>query len=102
VVYAIRTKRKEGLLKRATYKLFYRVLHQLASIDIPVDAGDFCVMDREVVEVLKVMPKCSQFVRGLRSWAGFRQVGVAYERSVQQAGAPKYTFAKLLDLGVIG
>ena len=82
VVYAIRTKRKEGLLKRVCYKLFYRLLRWLASIDIPVDAGDFCVMDRTVVEVLKAMPERTRFVRGLRSWSGFRQVGVAYERSL--------------------
>ena len=95
VVYAIRTQRKEGLLKRACYKLFYRLLRRLASIDIPVDAGDFCVMDRMVVEVLRAMPERTRFVRGLRSWAGFRQVGVPYERSSRHAGAPKYTLSKL-------
>jgi glycosyltransferase involved in cell wall biosynthesis len=102
VVYAIRTKRKEGLLKRVCYKIFYRVLHGLASIDIPVDAGDFCVMDRAVVEVLKAMPERTRFVRGLRSWSGFRQVGVAYERSSRHAGAPKYTFSQLVRLAVTG
>ena len=102
VVYAIRTKRKEGVFKRACYKLFYRVLRRLASIDIPVDAGDFCVMDRAVVEVLKAMPERTRFVRGLRSWSGFRQTGVAYERSSRHAGTPKYTFPKLVRLAVIG
>jgi dolichol-phosphate mannosyltransferase len=102
VVYAIRTKRKESLLKRACYKLFYRVLRRLASIDIPMDAGDFCVMDRAVVEVLKAMPERVRFVRGLRSWSGFRQVGVPYERSWRHAGTPKYTFSKLLRLAVTG
>ena len=102
VVYAIRTKRKEGLLKRASYKIFYRVLRWLASVEIPVDAGDFCVMDRAVIDVLKAMPERTRFVRGLRSWSGFRQVGVAYERSLRHAGAPKYTFSKLLRLAVTG
>ena len=102
VVYAIRTKRKEGPLKRVCYKLFYYGLRRLASIDIPVDAGDFCVMDRAVVEVLKAIPVRTRFVRGLRSWAGFRQVGVAYERAARHAGAPKYTFAKLVRLAVTG
>jgi dolichol-phosphate mannosyltransferase len=102
VVYAIRTKRKEGLVKRASYKIFYRVLHWLGSVEIPVDAGDFCVMDRSVVEVLKAMPERTRFVRGLRSWSGFRQVGVASERSLRHAGAPKYTFSKLLRLAVTG
>jgi dolichol-phosphate mannosyltransferase len=102
VVYAIRTKRKEGVLKRACYKLFYRVLRRLASIVIPVDVGDFCVMDRVVVEVLKAMPERSRFVRGLRSWSGFRQAGVAYERSSRHAGTSKYTFPKLVRLAVTG
>jgi dolichol-phosphate mannosyltransferase len=102
VVYAIRTKRKEGLFKRVCYKLFYRVLRRLASIDIPVDTGDFCVMDRTVVEVLKAMPERTRFVRGLRSWSGFRQVGVAYERSSRYAGASKYTFSQLVRLAVTG
>ena len=102
VVYAIRTKRKEGLLKRVSYKLFYRVLHRLASLDIPVDAGDFCVMDRSVIEVLKAMPERARFLRGLRSWSGFRQVGVAYERASRYAGSPKYTFSKLVQLAVTG
>ena len=102
VVYAIRTKRKEGLLKRVSYKIFYYVLHRLGSIDIPVDAGDFCVMDRTVVEVLKAMPERTRFVRGLRSWLGFRQVGVAYERASRHAGASKYTFVKLIRLAVTG
>jgi dolichol-phosphate mannosyltransferase len=102
VVYAIRTKRKEGILRRACYRLFYRVLRRMASIDIPVDAGDFCVMDRAVVEVLKAMPERTRFVRGLRSWAGFRQTGLAYERSARYAGIPKYTFPKLVRLAVTG
>jgi polyisoprenyl-phosphate glycosyltransferase len=102
VVYAIRTKRKEGLLKRACYKIFYYVLRRLASIVIPADAGDFCVIDRAVVEVLKAMPERVRFVRGLRSWAGFRQVGIAYERSARHAGAPKYTFTALVRLAVNG
>jgi dolichol-phosphate mannosyltransferase len=102
VVYAIRTKRKEGILKRACYKLFYRVLRRLASIDIPVDVGDFCVMDRAVVEVLNAMPERTRFVRGLRSWSGFRQTGVAYERSARFAGTPKYTFPQLVRLAVTG
>jgi polyisoprenyl-phosphate glycosyltransferase len=101
-VYAIRTKRKEGLLKRACYKIFYRVLRWLASVEIPMDAGDFCVMDRAVIDVLKAMPERTRFVRGLRSWSGFRQVGVAYERSLRHAGASKYTFSKLLQLAVTG
>jgi dolichol-phosphate mannosyltransferase len=102
VVYAIRTKYKEGVLKRACYKLLYCVLRWMASIDIPLDAGDFCVVDRSVVEVLKAMPERTRFVRGLRSWAGFRQVGVTYERSSRHAGVPKYTLSQLVRLAVTG
>ncbi len=102
VVYAIRTKRKENLFKRTGYFLFYRILSKLSTIDIPLDAGDFCVMDRSVVEVLKRLPERTRFVRGLRSWAGFRQIGVAYERDARYAGEVKYTFRKLVQLGING
>lgn len=102
VVYAIRTKRKEGLLKRAGYWLFYRLLKAVSNLDIPLDSGDFCLMDRKVVRVLRRMPEQVRFVRGLRTFAGFRQVGLAYERAARAAGNPKYTFAALLRLAVDG
>ncbi|RMG83481.1 MAG: glycosyltransferase [Bacteroidetes bacterium] len=103
VVYAIRTKRKEGLHKRFAYKLFYRLLDWVSDIDIPLDSGDFCVMDRKVVHALvHEMPEQNRFVRGLRAYAGFRQIGVAYERSERAAGEPKYTFRKLVNLAVDG
>ncbi len=82
VVYAIRTKRKEGVLKRCAYKLYYRLLASLANIAIPVDSGDFCVMNRRTVDALNAMPERSRFVRGLRSWIGLRQIGLPYERQV--------------------
>jgi dolichol-phosphate mannosyltransferase len=102
VVYAIRTKRKEGWLKRTAYAGFYRVLRAVSAIEIPLDSGDFCVMDRRVADVLRSMPERSRFVRGLRSWSGFRQVGVAYERQARQAGEVKYTFTKLVRLALDG
>ena len=102
VVYAIRTKRKENLLRRLCYKLFYRILGRLADINIPYDAGDFCLMDRRVADLLKSMPERNRFVRGLRSWAGFRQIGLEYERSARAAGEAKYTFRKLFRLAVDG
>jgi glycosyltransferase involved in cell wall biosynthesis len=102
VVYAIRTKRKENIFKRTGYFLFYRILKRLSTIDIPLDSGDFSVMDRSVVEVLKKLPERTRFVRGLRSWAGFRQIGVAYERDARFAGEAKYTFQKLVQLAVNG
>jgi dolichol-phosphate mannosyltransferase len=102
VVYAIRTKRKEGLLKRTCYKLYYRILKKVAVLDIPLDAGDFCVMRADVVDAINRLPERNRFVRGLRSWVGFRQTGLAYERHARYAGKPKYTFAKLLKLATDG
>lgn len=102
VVYAIRTKRKEGLFKRICYRLYYRLLKKLAVLDIPLDAGDFCVMRAEVVDAINRLPERNRFVRGLRSWVGFRQTGLIYERRARFAGEPKYTFAKLLKLAADG
>jgi dolichol-phosphate mannosyltransferase len=102
IVYAVRTRRKEGLLKRACYKVYYRLLASLADIRIPLDAGDFCVMNRRAVDALNALPERSRFIRGLRSWVGLRQTGLAYERQARAAGTPKYTFRKLLQLGLDG
>ena len=102
VVYAIRTKRKEGLLKRVCYRVYYRLLKKLAVLDIPLDAGDFCVMRGEVVDAINRLPERNRFVRGLRSWVGFRQTGIAYERQARFAGEPKYNFRKLLKLAIDG
>jgi len=102
VVYAIRKNRKEHFVKRLSYKLYYRILGSLADIDIPYDSGDFCVMDRRVVNMLNAMPERNRFVRGLRSWVGFRQIGLEYERSARAAGTPKYKFRRLLKLAIDG
>ena len=98
VVYAIRTKRKEGLFKRVAYHVYYRLLKHLATLDIPLDAGDFCVMRGDVVRAINQLPERNRFVRGLRTWVGFRQTGLAYERAARYAGEPKYTLRKLLRL----
>jgi len=102
IVYAIRKKRKESLLKRTAYKAFYRSLQVVANIDMPLDAGDFCLMDRRVVDVLIALPERNRFLRGLRSWVGFTQTGVEYERQARLAGAPKYTLRKLMGLALSG
>lgn len=103
VVFAVRTKRKEGFFKRIAYKTFYRTLGLISDINIPLDSGDFCVMDRKVVDVLnKEMPERSRFVRGLRAYAGFKQIGITYERQARHAGEVKYTFRKLLKLALDG
>jgi dolichol-phosphate mannosyltransferase len=102
VVYAIREHRKEGWLKRTAYTLFYRMLQRIANIRIPLDAGDFCIMDRRMVDLLNGMPERNRFVRGIRSWVGLDQVGLAYERQERYAGEPKYTFRRLLYLALDG
>lgn len=104
VVYAVRKFRKEGFLKRIAYATFYRALKNLASdLEIPLDAGDFCLMDRKVVDVLnKDMPEQKRFLRGLRAFAGFKQVGLSYDRPERAAGKSKYTFNKLLKLALDG
>ncbi len=103
VVYAIRTKRKEGFLKKAAYSTFYRMLAAISDIDIPLDSGDFCVMDRKVVDtIVKDMPEQIRFVRGLRAYAGYKQIGVTYEREERAAGEVKFTFKKLVELALDG
>ena len=103
VIYAIRKNRKEFFLKKIAYKIFYRLLSIISDIDIPLDSGDFCVMDRKVVDVLNVqMIEQNRFVRGLRAYAGFRQIGVEYDRAERAAGEVKYTFKKLVKLALDG
>lgn len=102
VVYAVREKRKEGPLKRMAYFLFYRMLRKIANIDIPLDSGDFCLMDRKVVDAMLALPEKNRFLRGLRSWVGFRQTPLRYERAARHAGEPKYSFSKLLRLAMDG
>jgi glycosyltransferase involved in cell wall biosynthesis len=102
VVYAIRNNRKEGWFKRSAYNIFYRLLQHVASIEIPLDAGDFCIMDRKVVDILVGMPERNRFVRGIRSWVGLDQVGLAYDRESRYAGNSKYNFTRLLYLALDG
>ena len=103
VVYAQRTQRhREGWFKRYTAFAFYRLLKHLADVDIPIDTGDFCLMDRRVVEVLNAMPERNRYIRGLRAWIGFSQTAVLFERDPRFAGAVKYTFNQSLGLALNG
>lgn len=102
VVYAIRGKRKESWLKRTSYAAFYRLMQRVANIEIPLDAGDFCIMDRRVVDLVINMPERNRFVRGIRSWVGLDQVGVEYERAARHAGETKYSFGRLVTLALDG
>jgi polyisoprenyl-phosphate glycosyltransferase len=102
VAFAIRAQRKEHLLKRACYSAFYRGLDWVADIKIPLDTGDFCCFTGEVRDAILRLPERNRFVRGIRAWVGFVQVGVPYEREARFAGAPKYTFRKLVQLAFDG
>ena len=103
VVYAIRTQRKEGLLKKAAYHVFYRLQRALSDVPIPVDSGDFCLMDRKVVDTLNhLFPERIRFVRGLRAYSGFAQTGIPIERDTRAGGEPKYTFRTLFHLAMDG
>jgi polyisoprenyl-phosphate glycosyltransferase len=103
VVYAQRTKRvREGWFKRLCAFAFYRILKHLADVDIPTDTGDFCLMDRQVVDLLNQMPERNRYLRGLRAWVGFKQTAFKFDRDSRFAGEVKYTFAKSLGLAING
>lgn len=103
VVYAKRTKRNgETLFKKWSASLFYRVLRASTEISIPVDTGDFRLMDRRVVEELKRLPENNRFVRGLVSWVGFRQTAIEYERDERLAGETKYPLKRMIKLCLDG
>lgn len=102
IVYAVRKIRPEGMLKRVAYKVFYRLLRRLANVDMPLDSGDFCLLRREVVDCLNRMPEESRYLRGMRSWIGFRQIGIPYRRDDRAGGAPKYSLRMLLRLAADG
>ncbi|MDR0380593.1 MAG: glycosyltransferase family 2 protein [Oscillospiraceae bacterium] len=97
VVYGKRLKRKgESLFKKVTAKLFYRVLRAMTDVDIPVDTGDFRLLDRRVCEALRTLPERNRYVRGLVSWVGFSQTAVEYVREERFAGETKYPLRKML------
>jgi polyisoprenyl-phosphate glycosyltransferase len=102
VVYAIRMQRKEHILKRLAYSVFYRVMRATSSIEMPLDAGDFCIMDRKVVDLLNKLPERNRFVRGIRSWVGFKQIGIEVTRGERHSGESKYSLSKLISLALDG
>jgi len=99
VVYAVRAEREgETWFKLVTAKAFYRLIQALTDVTIPMEAGDFRLLDRKALEVIKSMRERNRFVRAMVSWIGFRQIGVAYKRRARTAGETKYTFKKMLRL----
>jgi dolichol-phosphate mannosyltransferase len=102
VVYAQRVNRKEPWWLRMCYYVFYRLLAALSSIELPLDAGDFGLMSRRVVDEIRAMPEHHRYLRGLRTWVGFRQIGIPVERAARHVGRTKYSPLKLLKLASDG
>jgi polyisoprenyl-phosphate glycosyltransferase len=103
VVYAVRARRSgESWFKRQTAAWFYRVLRWIAHVEMPLDAGDFRLVDRRAVDAFRSMRERGRYVRGMFSWVGFRQIGVPYDRAERYAGEPKYSYRKSLTLAIDG
>src|SRR4051812_1501131 len=103
VVYGVRTDREgETRFKLLTARLFYRLMQWLSDTDIPLDTGDFRLLDRRVVDAILAMPEKDRFLRGMVSWAGFSQIGVPYRRAPRFAGTTKYPFTKMLRFAIDG
>lgn len=102
VAYGVRKKRKESLVKRMAYSTFYRILKSMSDIYIPIDSGDFCVMKRRVVDNMLKLNEQNPFLRGIRAWVGFKQIGVEYERQARIGGESGYTLKKLLKIAIDG
>ncbi|PIY08374.1 MAG: glycosyltransferase [Flexibacter sp. CG_4_10_14_3_um_filter_32_15] len=102
VVYAVREKRKESFFKKLAYSTFYKILKRVSNIDIPLDSGDFSLISRRVVDEIVKMKEESRFIRGMRTWVGYKQIGVAYERQSRHSGDSKYPLSKLLKLAFDG
>jgi len=101
VVYAVRGEREgESWFKKFTAAMFYRLIYSITDVKIPVDTGDFRLMDRKVVDVLKQMKERHRFPRGMSAWVGFKQIGVTYKRVARVAGVTKYPFRKMLKLAL--
>ncbi|MDX2001583.1 MAG: glycosyltransferase family 2 protein [Chitinophagales bacterium] len=103
VVYAKRRSRQgEGLMKKITAKYFYRILKSITSVEIPVDTGDFRIIDRKIVEYLKKMPEQHKFLRGQISWIGFNQTYIEYDRAERHGGKTGYTYKKMIRFALDG
>jgi len=101
VVYAVRAEREgETWFKKFTAAMFYRLIYSITDVKIPVDTGDFRLMDRKVVNVLKQMKERHRLPRGMSAWVGFKQIGVSYKRAARVAGVTKYPFSKMLKLAL--
>ena len=102
VVYTVKKSRKENALKRFAFHFFYELMARFSSIPIPMEAGNFSLMDRKVVAVLQSMTERNRYISGMRAWAGFRQTGIEFDREARFAGKPQMTFGILVRLALDG
>jgi polyisoprenyl-phosphate glycosyltransferase len=102
VIYAIRKNRKENFLKKIAYSAYYRLQKKISNFNIPIDSGDFSMLSRRVVDRMNDMPEQSRYLRGMRAWVGFKQIGFEYDRDERQAGHTKYSWSKLFELAFNG
>lgn len=102
VIYAIRKNRKEKFLKKLAYSVYYRLQKKISNFNIPIDSGDFSMLSRRVVDIMNNMPEQSRYLRGMRAWVGFKQIGYEYNRDERQAGETKYSWSKLFELAFNG
>ena len=102
VIYAIRKNRKESFLKKIAYSTYYRLQKKISSFNIPIDSGDFSMLSRRVVDTMNNMPEQSRYLRGMRAWVGFKQIGYEYDRDERHAGETKYSWKKLFELAFNG
>jgi polyisoprenyl-phosphate glycosyltransferase len=102
VVYGIRKNRKEGLLKSFFYKIYYRIQNRFSNVMMPLDAGDFSLITKKIAVIINTLPEESRYIRGLRSWVGFKQHGIEYERDERLYGKSKYSLSALMKLAFNG
>ena len=102
VIYAIRKNRKETFFKKLAYSAYYRLQKKISSFNIPIDSGDFSMLSKRVVETMNAMPEQSRYLRGMRAWVGFKQIGFEYDRDERYAGESKYSWTKLFELAFNG
>jgi polyisoprenyl-phosphate glycosyltransferase len=102
IVYGVRNKRTEGWLLALQMKIFYRVWKQIANIDIPKNAGNFCVISGDVVEIINRMPERNKFIRGLRAWTGYPSAGIVYHREERKIGETKFSFFSYVNHALNG
>jgi polyisoprenyl-phosphate glycosyltransferase len=102
VIYAIRKNRKENAALKFSFWLYYRIQKMVSNYNIPLDSGDFCMISKRVKDIIVSMPEESRYLRGMRSWVGFKQYGYEYDRDERHAGTSKYSLKKRLEIALNG